>query len=202
MNREIVMLYLFTFFIMHYCAFVLIDAVDDVESAVDSRLQSFDEGLEVEPYRVHLSHQGVRRMAEHYKIHPADLQALVEKMPEWTNRSGGVDRDGLYYLTTCNPDGRWDWYEIGGRWNRYIPGARNNVINAGTLAKSPNLPRCLPYFVLTPGGNWLERERFYFADDWKATKKEALDDEEWLRIVRDVLHRWPDCRVVCVDIHC
>jgi hypothetical protein len=187
---------------MHYCVFVMIDPDTDIETGVQEALAPFDEELEVEPYRVHFSHGEVRMMAEHYRIDPADLHALVRKMPDWTRREGGVDRFGLYYSTTSNPDGRWDWYEIGGRWNGYIPRAANNNILAGILAKARHLRDCLPCFVLTPKGRWLERERYYVSKESKRVKQEKLNDRQWLKRVREVLLEWPNCRVVCVDIHC
>lgn len=201
MNTNKRILYFFTFSLMHYCVFVMIPADCDAETAVDESLAPFDESLEVELYRVHLHHDEVRRMAAHYGIEPASLHALAAKMPDWANREGGVDRDGLYYLSTCNPDGYWDWYEIGGRWDVYVPRSRNNTIQAGSLAASGDLGRCLPYYVLTPEGDWLEHERCYSAGDWKTFTKEALPEADWLHLVRETLGRWPDHRVVCVDIH-
>lgn len=198
------MSYLVPFFIMHYCVFVLLHPDMDrtgLDATVGALLEGFDEADEVEPYRVHFNHEEVRRMAKHFRLKPANLHALAEEMPAWMGREGGVDRDGLYYLTTCNPDGYFDWYEIGGRWDGYIPESCNNVILAGTLAASPALGRCLPFYVLTPEGQWLEKERWYFAGEPADIKTEKLAKKEWLQIVRGTLEQWPDHHVVCVDIH-
>lgn len=189
------------FVIMHYCVFVLVPAETDIETAVAQTLRPFDEALEVEPYRVYLHHHDVRRMAAHFKISPANLHELAKMMPAWTNNPGGVDRQGLYYQSTCNPDGYWDWYEIGGRWHGYVPGAQRDTIKAETLAKSPKLGRCLPYYLLTPDGQWLEHQRCYLSADWKNVKQEKMKRKDWLQLVRDTLRRWPDHLVVCVDIH-
>ena len=104
-------------------------------------------------------------MSKHYGISTANLPALAEKMTDWRGRRGGVDRQGLYSISTTNPEGRWDWYEIGGRWDRYIKHSRNNAIKAKTLAASPSLKNCLPYFVLTPEGEWLQYERVFFVGE-------------------------------------
>lgn len=188
-------------FPMHYCVFVLIPPTDDIDGAVAAALEPFDEALEVEPYRVHLDHAAVTRMAGHYRIPAAHLHELAKKLPDWTGRDGGVDRDGLYYLSTCNPDGYWDWYEIGGRFDGYIPYARRNVIRAGTLAKSDTLSRCLPCYVVTPPGEWLEQERSYFEGGGTDIRTEKMVDANWLRLVRDTLREHADHLVVCVDIH-
>lgn len=186
---------------MHYCVFVLIPSGAEPESAVAAALEPFDEDLQVEPYRVHFDHNEVIRMAKHFKVDPANLQELAKRMPEWTDSDGGVDRNGLYYLSTCNPDGRFDWYEIGGRWDGYIPRSQHNTINAGTLARSNHLGKCLPYYVLTPDGKWIEHEHYYLEGDWRAVKKIAMKQQKWLQLVRDTLQRWPEYTAVCVDIH-
>ena len=188
--------------IMHCCTFVLIPSDTNVQDAAAKALEPFDEALNVAPYRVHLTHKDVRRMARHFKIDPANTHELTKRISEWTNHEGGVDRDGLFYLSPCNPDGRWDWFEIGGRWNGYIPGAPHNTIKAGTLAKSPKLKQCLPFYVLTPEGKWIEHERCYFDGDWKKMKREQMKQAAWTRLVRETLRRWPDHQVVCVDMHC
>ena len=180
----------------------MIDPDTDIETGVKEALAPFDQELAVEPYREHLDHTGVRMMAKHYDIAPANLHALSKKMEDWNGQKGAVDREGLYSLSTHNPDGRWDWYEIGGRWNGHIPHARKNSMRAGTLANAPYLKSCLPYLILTPEGEWIEHERYYVSSDWKDVQKEAMDEEEWLLLVQKTLLRWPKHRVVCVDIHC
>ena len=174
----------------------------DTDDAVEAALAPFDESLDVEPFRIHLDHKEILLMANHYNVSPANLQELATHMPAWRSGEGGVDREGLFRLSTCNPDGRWDWYEIGGRWDGNIPYSRSNVIRAGTLARSKHLEKCLLDYVVTPSGQWLEHERFYPTSEWRTVDKESLPESEWLGIVRETLLRWPDYRVVCVDIHC
>jgi hypothetical protein len=162
-------------------------------------MEPLDENLEVSAWRKYYDHDEIKRMAAHFKIDPADLNALAKRMPDWEGHPGGVDRSGLYALPTYNPDGRWDWYEIGGRWDGYIPHAKRNVIKAKTLAQATYLGKCLPYFLLTPGGEWIEHERYYLAA--KGVEKEAMKDRAWESKVRDILNEWRDEYVVCVDIH-
>lgn len=186
---------------MHFSVFVMIGPDTDIESGVLAALAPFDESLEVPPYREHLDHAAILSMAKYYGIDPANLHALSRKMKDWRGCEGGVDRKGLYSLLTCNPNGRWDWYEIGGRWNRYIKGSKRNVIRAMTLANSPRLKGCLPYFVLTPDGEWIEHERMYFPGDLSTFKREQMADGDWMALVREQLLRWPTHQVVSVDIH-
>jgi hypothetical protein len=186
---------------MHYCVFVMIEPNTDIESGVAEMLAPFNESLDATPYRVHLDHSEVVRMARYYGIEPANLHALAQRMPDWRSTDGGVDREGLFAVSICNPDGRWDWYEVGGRWTGYIPHSRQNSIRAGTLGDADYLRRCLPAFLVTPDGDWLEHERCYFANGFTDVKTEAMEDETWLELIRDTLAKWPDHLVVCVDIH-
>ena len=185
---------------MHYCTFVIIGPEGDTDTLVAKALEPFDEALEVAPYRNYLAKHQVALMAKHYRLKQHNLHALAPHMENWTGRPGGVDRRGLYHTTTCNPDGRWDWYEIGGRWNGYIKGAKRNVISVRAMLESPHLKDQLPCHVLTPDGTWLEHERF-FPDGFAKGHIERKSDKNWLQEIRNTLERYDDCRVVCVDIH-
>jgi len=185
---------------MHYSTFVIIGRDDDPEAAVAQALHPFDEDLEVEPYRDYLDASDIQRMAAHYGIPPTDLPSLVRKMEDWRGREGGVDAHGLYAVTTCNPDGKWDWYEIGGRWDGYIPGSSRNVLSARALLRSRRFRKCLPYYLVTPDGRWLEHEDApLFAAPTTPAQRRA--ERRWLAQVRRVLKEYIDRKVVCVDIH-
>jgi len=184
---------------MHFCVYVMIGKNKDVEAAVAEALQPFDESVEAEPYRVHFDRDAVRTMAARYGVDPANLHLLAKFLPDWFGAAGGVDRDGLYALSTSNPDGRFDWYEIGGRCEGRFEGS--NVVDAAALAEAACLKDALPYFLLNPAGEWLEQERYYPSKNGLPEKVE-LSEEEWLEVVRAELRRWPDRRVVCVDCHC
>ena len=185
---------------MHYSTFVIIGRDADPESAVATALEPFDENLEGQPYRDYLDAPDIQRMAAHYDIPPTDLAGLARKMRDWRGCEGGVDARGLYAVTTCNRDGKWDWYEIGGRWNGYIRGSKRNVITARALHRSPHLHKCLPYYLVTPDGRWLESESRL---SWGSpeTAADRRNNRRWLAQVRRVLKQYSDCKVVCVDIH-
>ena len=184
---------------MHFCTFVIIGKNTDSASAVNAALAPFDENMDVTPYRRYLDAHETQDMAEHYHLSVHDLPALAAKMHDWRGVDGGIDGDRLYALSTYNPNGRWDWYEIGGRWDRYVPGSRRNVIGAGTLLKGRRLRTSIPYQLVTPDGEWLERED----NPWfsPASEAERTHEAHWFARVRDTLARYRDHKVVCVDIH-
>ena len=184
--------------IMHYCTFVIIGPVGNIETQVAETLAPFDESLEVGPYEVYLEEAEIKRMAGHYGLDVNNFPALVEKMPDWRGTEGGVDEIGLFSEATANPDGKWDWYEIGGRWNRFFHG--RNVIKTRTLLKALNMKEPLPHNVVTPNGWWHEVETLkeMHSLEFKMVRKSKW---LWLREVNEVLKEYPTHRVVCVDIH-
>jgi hypothetical protein len=185
---------------MHFCTFVMIGQHDHPETAVARALEPFNESLELEPHRDHLGASEIEHMASHYGIPATDLPALARKMEDWRSSKGGVDTRGLYAISTYNPDGKWDWYEIGGRWDRYIPGSHRNVISARALRRSSRLRKCLPYVLLTPEGRWIEQvPALPFGSPKTKAHRRAV--RRWFTRVRRVLVEHPKCNVVCVDIH-
>ena len=197
---------------MHYFTFIMISEHGPVEALVARTLSPFDESLEIDPYQEHLSPREIRTMAERYEIDPSDLAALEGMMPRWNGRPGGVDEKGLFTWSTDNPDGKWDWYVIGGRWDGAIHGrpsghdpydenrAEFNVIAAGLLAEANYLPDQSPAFLVTPEGVWLAHEAIVVGA-WPQFHVETKEDAVWLDEVRSTLAAYPEQRVVGIDIH-
>ncbi len=146
-------------------------------------------------------------MAKHYKIPATDLHQLAGKMPDWRGVPGGVDELGLFAICTFNPDGKWDWYEIGGRWDGHITGRKrpnrdhiqDNSILASTLLKVPDFDQRVPAAIITPTGEWVEKITLVTTSSgWymRETPKRA-----WCNRVRRILDSFPHHCVVCVDAH-
>ncbi len=92
---------------------------------VDGLLEPLNEGIEMPEYIDYLSDDDVKSMRKHYEeveTKKAGKQVilsdedLVKKMEDWHGSEGGVDEKGIYRLNTYNPDSKWDWYQVGGRW--------------------------------------------------------------------------------------
>lgn len=197
---------------MHSCVYVLINGKkQNTESLVNQALAPFDEELAVPPYKEHLSRSGIRLMAEHYKISETDLKQLASKMQDWMGRPGGIDELGLFAVSTCNPHGKWDWYEIGGRWDGYLTGRTPpptesasrlidaNSTRASTLLKDPKLSSRLPAAVVTPTGEWIEKDAFITTSSgWFIAERTKRD---WMLALRRIVAAFPTHTVVCVDVH-
>jgi hypothetical protein len=189
---------LLPFFIMHYCTYVIIGPRGDVERLISATMAPFDESLEVERYKVYLDKNDIACMAKFYKLSENDLSALIEKMPDWRGAEGGVDEGGLFSWLSANPEGKLDWFDIGGRWNGRFHG--RNVIKTDTLLRANNLKKSLPFNIVTPDGAWYEREILVYCGDLKH-EIVRKSDGRWLAELKRALLRYPNHRVVCVDIH-
>ncbi len=118
-------------------------------------------------------------------------------MEDWRSGVGGVDDRGLFAISTFNPNAKWDWYEIGGRWDGHLPG---NVLSAAALLNRSDLKSLLPAALVTPDGSWHQRETFV-SEGWMHGRFERTSDRDWLTEVREALGSHPEHRVVCVDVH-
>src|SRR5207245_2151126 len=148
-------------------------------------------------YKSYLDAGEIRVMAKHYRMKPAHLSALALRMEDWRSCPGGVEGKRLFAVKTWNPSGKWDWYEIGGRWRGRL---RGNVLSTQALLSKANLRELLPACMVTPDGRWHEQETF-ISEGWMKWRVERKKDGTWLREVREALRRHQNHRVVCVDIH-
>ena len=103
---------------------------------IDELLAPYSEELETEPRLQYTKEEAIRYAREHY-------EECRDKSDEecWEFMADGyeTDDDGNIY-TTYNPQSRWDWYEIGGRWDGYLQvnGKHVNTAHIGEIDFSPD----------------------------------------------------------------
>lgn len=182
---------------MHSCVYVFIPKKGDVEELVAKAMQPFSDDVEVPPYKAYLDPVEIAVMAKHYRLRKSDLKKLAQRMDDWRGEPGGLDDRGLFAIRTCNPKGKWDWYEIGGRWNGWT---RRNVVDAKSLLARKGLKKILPACMVTPGGSWHEHEKFV-SEGWAKWHVDRKKPGAWLREVKAQLATYHDHRVACVDMH-
>lgn len=182
---------------MHSSVYVFIPLIGDLEIEVARALSPFDEGKMVTPYKVYLSSREIEAMAARHDSKPNEFTKLARLMPRWRGQPGGVDHRGLYSVSTFNPQCRWDWYEVGGRWDGILA---NNVVEARALLARPDLSAILPAQFIDRNGLWHEQEQDV-ANAWSPGEFIARSEQAWLDEFRAALKAAPDSRVACVDIH-
>lgn len=105
----------------------------------ESQLEPFDENLEVERYCVGaVSDEDKEEMLSYYKGKGFDFESFDEcykaKGEEW-NCNQYVFEDGEWRVySTYNPNSKWDWYVLGGRWSGKFIKLKND--RSGTIGQS------------------------------------------------------------------
>lgn len=134
----------------HFSVVVCIDDPSKLEAA----LAPFDENLEVEAYRDYESGEpkdywAVNRLREENGLNPDDATLTWAQVAEAFNARYPdegepmlVAEDGrAYTMSTRNPEAKWDYWRIGGRWGgyfRYRDGERDHVIKPERDWDSPD----------------------------------------------------------------
>jgi hypothetical protein len=134
--------------------FTVVVCIDDPDR-LDAVMAPFDEGRKVTPYRSYedggpASYWAVKSLREKGGLNPDDATLTWAQVAEAHNRLWD-DGDPLlvddesgraYTMSTYNPESRWDYWRIGGRWGGYFPyrkGCRRLVIKPERGWDSPDV---------------------------------------------------------------
>lgn len=200
---------------MHYFAYVLIepDSEDEIEEAVAKALAPYDENVPVAPYKRYIEDKDERYypdadyttndfqlMSKYYGT--TDLQELASKMQQWNGSRGGVDEDGLYYVSKYNQNSLWDWYEIGGRWNNalIIEADFGRTETNACFVREISPESRLPYIIITPDG-FSHTKRTWEEKLGAFGENAAKSNAAWEGEARAILSEFPNCLAVVVDMH-
>lgn len=124
---------------------------DEAILAAQEALSPFNENLEVDDYFVPIDEASVREIAPEYGTLEADTSSIAEKVGKYYLNDafrGHYDAEtkSYGYMTSYNPKSRWDWYQLGGRWNGFYmlkPNVHDSLLGvAGSFGTSKNLENC------------------------------------------------------------
>lgn len=179
-----------------------------VGDAVRVQLHAFADYAKVAPYRVYVEGDQLTAMAEHFGLDVNDLEALNAKMPEWAGCKSEIHQGKLSYWLRDNPNGKFEWYKIGGRFSGYLhlrqprqpsllgrllgrkPVERVNCARKGEIVAEEVLSA--PPVALLANGVWVEQ-------GWS---KDAPSDDEWRQQFAHRFELLPDdASLTVVDIH-
>lgn len=114
-----------------------------ISGLVGDLLMPFEEDLEVEPYKMEDSKRILKTLGERYMYYlKSATKHKATKLPEMKIQSFEEFlnmyrikkvNDDLY--TTANPNPKWDWYQIGGRFANSIPVKEGDDIKYKTYAR-------------------------------------------------------------------
>lgn len=181
---------------------------EEAIAKVRKEIEDYKNGTYAEYLKDPISYEGkYGKCKEHIKY----LKKDFPKMLKWTDKQcynfkakwykddGMIDKDGNL-LSTYNPNSKWDWYEIGGRWNGGL--AMNlKTKKSGNECKVSQIDMkkiSTPYAFITPNGNWIERGQM----GWFGISSNDKDEKTWNREFKKFLKTLKKSTIVTVvDCH-
>jgi hypothetical protein len=142
---------------MHYTCIVVLPPVDEddefpslgmIQSQLENILAVYNENEEFEEYK-----QREVSLTDALDAYGVSVELSPDGKPVWTpgvltaladyhgvdDADVGFDEEGLFLTSKGNPDGKWDWWVIGGRWQGFWkakPGAESLLGESGSFANS------------------------------------------------------------------
>lgn len=145
------------------------------------------------------------KMIEHYQ-NIVDKGLFISYEDAWKEAKdwGYEIDDDENLLSTYNPDSKWDWYSIGGRWNGFLhykgaePGfAETNEAYIHELDMDYLLEH-VPFCFVTEDGEWIEKGEM----GWWCSVSNEKSEETWKQQFIDYVKSLDsDCLVTVVDFH-
>jgi hypothetical protein len=135
------------------------------------------------------------------KIKAPKKVTLKEKYPNYndylTQYHGVEDVNAKKYGYWHNPNAKWDWYTLGGRWANMLEltnGQRTDVALKGAIK---NLDEISTFAVLKDG-KWYQRGEM----GWFGMSTDEMTEDEWKAKYKELLDGLPDNTILAVyDCH-
>ncbi|TWT44942.1 hypothetical protein RAS1_13620 [Phycisphaerae bacterium RAS1] len=199
-------------------AIIIPPRVNDIDAFIVHQMDPFSENTEVEPYVCYTPEQAAADIAS--SIHRLELiisrnedgydidkcRQNLDELRSTTPEQRYQERSKTYEtfnesgepLSTYNPDSKWDWYVIGGRWDGWINDletSRERIDDNIASTREAIERNKIPHAIITPDGEWHERGQM----GWWGTL--LTENENWDEQARCIFAGFPDERVVVVDAH-
>lgn len=143
-------------------------------------------------------------------FNPSHLKYISEEFPKrinWTDEEcyedvakfyDDKDRDekGNLY-STYNPNSKWDWYEVGGRWNNCLTTKSGKKVNEGCVSELKFAEDFVTFAVVLPNGKWYEEGEM----GWWAMVSDKKEDWSETYKIRFLDTANPDWILTIVDCH-
>lgn len=206
---------------MHYSLHVIHPAGVDVEEYVTEKMAPFYEELEVPEYKIYYSDKELEKIKTWYdKKGLEDGDDPNDAVPySWNGSHTYTDDKGYYRLSTWNPQGHWDWYVIGGRWDNYWEMGTDTALAFGkvnTVSVAYAISRKLsgkydwmesgPYAYMTLDGKFIKRQNYnpdgvgYDDNDPESVFPPNSEYDYWKYL--EEVEKQIDIAVTVVDYHC
>lgn len=105
------------------------------------------------------------------KLKYTDEQLYEEYAKFWEEDC--IDEEGNLW-STYNPNSKWDWYSIGGRWNGVLKTKDGKNTNEALISEV-DWDKSIPFAYITPKGLWKEKGEML----WFGMTANEISQEEW-----------------------
>ena len=200
----------------------------------ESNLDPYDEGLEVEPYVAYTKEEAIDEVKQRYA---SDYEWAIKALENTSTteqqrkHAESIIERGLFIsyedawkvvqewgyeideeenlLSRYNPDSRWDWYSIGGRWHSYLHlkelddnGDRIRVDQANFAEIDWDYMidnDVIPFCFVTEEGEWVEKGEM----GWWGMVSNETPNESWKETFKRYINSIEDtdCLVTAIDFH-
>lgn len=128
-----------------------------------------------------------------------DDEFLYKRASRWYDEEMIAPNGDL--LSTYNPKSHWDWWQIGGRWDRMLittDGRRVNECKAMELDIDMTWPEEHTVFAMVQDGEWKQKGEM----GWFGFSRDEMDSDRWNKIVKETLRGLdPLTPITLVDAH-
>jgi hypothetical protein len=186
----------------------------------EDQLAPFDECIEIKPTdQGEVSEGEKQRMIKYYrktengKLNLPFDQLYAQKGNDWNGNLWKKHVDGTWHeYSTYNPDSKWDWYQLGGRWSGMIKlkGEAVGVVGEPSLVteNEPGIDQAkkgdienlneLVTFAILKDGKWYERGDM----GWWGMVSNEKDQNEWEEEIKKLLDGLPEDTLISIyDCH-
>lgn len=186
---------------MHYYAAVLFDHFPAEDEIIDVMERFNEDPIDPIEYDVSLSADDIE-----YRLSadPENFSLLAQRNYEGEPEVKSSPTQGLYQTYTGNPNGKWDWWSIGGRWDTISEEkeGESNEVERNSLPVSELLQKDITPAAVVVNGEWhgdggfSESPRNAIGQwDFEAIEKNNRED------VMETLQKHKDKIAVGVDCH-
>lgn len=148
--------------------------------------------------------------------HEALVKSTAEQHPLYNKPRADCDtcHGTGTYESNYNPDSKWDWWTIGGRWTGLLtkteipPRKLFEYPPTNLIADSTRIKQLLErheagedlftfFALVTPDGAWVEKARV----GWFAMTSNEKESDAWLEATLNLYRAHEDCNITMVDCH-
>jgi hypothetical protein len=99
--------------------------------------------------------------------------------------------------STYNPNSKWDWYQLGGRWAEIFKPFQGVTVSEFAKATDDEGKPFRTFAIVTPDAQWLEKGKMLFF----AIVADRKEPQEWEGMYADVLTKYADHKALFYDCH-